>query len=125
MKRLFLTALLGCSPFAMAQASGQSQDYFRNVIDLAQTLGQAHAVRVACNGRGDQYWRQYMQNLLELEAPYGGGLRRSMVNGFNAGFSEGSDANPTCNSEAIAAEKTYAAKGQILSNQLAAANMPG
>lgn len=111
--------------FASSQTVPRNQDYFRNVVDLAQTLGQAHAVRVVCNGRGDQYWRKYMQSLLELEAPFGGSLRRSMVNGFNAGFSEGSDATPACNAAAISAEKTYAAKGQALANQLAAANMPG
>ena len=35
--------------------------------DLAETLGQAHAVRSACNGDADQTWRNYMMNLLAIE----------------------------------------------------------
>ena len=102
----------------------RSQDYFRDVISLSETLGKAHSIRVLCNGRNDQYWRSYMLRLLELEAPYGGGLRSSMVNGFNAGFSSGQSEHRACSNEAVAAEKTYAETGQALANQLAAANIP-
>ncbi|MEL7232787.1 MAG: TIGR02301 family protein, partial [Pseudomonadota bacterium] len=65
----------------------RNQDYFRDVIGLSEVLGKAHAVRVMCNGRNDQYWRSYMMRLLDLEAAYGGGLRSSMANAFNAGYS--------------------------------------
>jgi uncharacterized protein (TIGR02301 family) len=102
----------------------RSQDYFRDVISLSETLGKAHSIRVLCNGRNDQYWRSYMLRLLELEAPYGGGLRSSMVNGFNAGFSSGQSEHRACSNEAVAAEKIYAETGQALANQLAAANIP-
>ena len=102
----------------------RSQDYFRDVIDLSETLGKAHAIRVLCNGRNDQYWRSYMLRLLELEAPYGGGLRSSMVNGFNAGFSSGQSEYRACSTDAVAAEKVFAESGQALANRLAAANIP-
>jgi len=109
---------------AHGQTVVRSQDYFRDVIALSETLGKAHSVRAVCNGRNDQYWRSYMQRLLELEAPYQGGLRRSMVNGFNAGYSSGSAVHEVCNIEAVAAEKAYAGEGLALTNRLATENIP-
>jgi uncharacterized protein (TIGR02301 family) len=110
---------------AQGQSNVRSQDYFRDVTALAEVLGKAHAVRVVCNGRNDQYWRSYMLRLLELEAPYQGGLRRSMVNGFNAGFSWGGSLHSACDAEAATAEKAYAAEGRDLSARLVQANIPG
>lgn len=66
-----------------------------------------------------------MQRLLELEAPYQGGLRRSMVNGFNAGFSTGKSYHSLCTQSTVDAEKVYAEEGQMLANRLTAGNMPG
>ena len=110
---------------AHGQSTVRSQDYFRDVTALAEVLGKAHAIRVVCNGRNDQYWRSYMLRLLELEAPYQGGLRRSMVNGFNAGFSWGSDLHPDCDGSAVNAEKAYAREGRDLSARLVQSNIPG
>jgi uncharacterized protein (TIGR02301 family) len=125
---LLAISLLGLSvlpgPSAYGQSRVPSQDYYRDVTTLAEILGKSHAIRVVCNGRNDQYWRSYMLRLLELEAPYQGGLRRSLVNGFNAGFSWGSDLHPTCDSNAVSAEKTYAAEGRDLSARLVQSNIP-
>ena len=110
---------------ADAQSKVPSQDYFRDVTALAEVLGKSHAIRVACNGRNDQYWRSYMLRLLELEAPYQGGLRRSLVNGFNAGFSWGSDLHPICDGNAKTAEQAFAAEGRDLAAQLVQASIPG
>lgn len=103
----------------------RDQDYFRDVIALSEVLGKAHAVRVVCNGRNDQYWRSYMQRLLDLEAAYGGGLRTSMANAFNAGYSTTEAQFPACTQDAVDAEKGYATDGQTYANRLAAANIPG
>jgi uncharacterized protein (TIGR02301 family) len=119
-----LLAVLPALP-ANGQSVVRSQDYYRDVITLSETLGKAHAVRVVCNGRNDQYWRSYMQRLLELEAPYQGGLRRSMVNGFNAGFSTGKSLHQVCDSNTVAAEKTYATTGRDLAASMVRANIPG
>ncbi|MEM7330110.1 MAG: TIGR02301 family protein [Pseudomonadota bacterium] len=126
---LLAAGLLCLSLLPVQSASGQSrvpsQDYYRDVTALAEVLGKSHAIRVACNGRNDQYWRSYMLRLLELEAPYQGGLRRSLVNGFNAGFSWGSDLHPICDANAASAEKTYAAEGRDISARLVQSNIPG
>lgn len=103
----------------------RSQDYFRDVTTLSENLGKAHAVRVVCNGRDDQYWRGYMQRLLQLEAPSSGGLRRSMVNAFNAGFSTGQAVHTSCSPDTVAAEKRYATTGRDLARRLTSANIPG
>ena len=119
-----LTPVMFAAP-VQSQSRVPSQDYFRDVTALAEVLGKAHAIRVTCNGQNDQYWRTYMLRLLELEAPYQGGLRRSLVNGFNAGFSWGSDLHPVCDGNAVNAEKAYAAEGRDLSAKLVQANIPG
>ena len=106
------------------QAITRSQDYLRDVISLSEVLGKAHAVRIVCNGRNDQHWRAYMMRLLELEAPYQGGLRRSMVDGFNAGFATGEAMHQACDAATKAAEKDYAAQGQALTLTLTVENIP-
>ena len=105
-------------------ADTRSQDYLRDVISLASTLGSAHAIRLVCNGRDDQYWRSYMQELLGLEAPYRGSLRSSMVDAFNSAYSAESARRTVCDAGAVSAEKMYASTGQRLSNALAQANLP-
>ncbi len=119
------SAAICLAPLANAQNYVRGQDYLRDVIDLAEALGKTHAMRVVCNGNGDQYWRSYMISLMEYEAPYEGGLRRSMINSFNAGYSTALAAQPTCNSDAAKAEKAYAADGRIITNRLATSNIPG
>lgn len=120
---LALTLLSGL--MAQAQSVTRSQDYLRDVVTLSEVLGKAHAVRTVCNGRNDQYWRDYMQRLMDIEAPYRGGLRDSMVNGFNAGFSVGSARHQVCDNATVAAEKTYADEGRTITTRLATENMPG
>lgn len=102
----------------------RSQDYIRDVVALSSTLGSAHAIRTLCNGRDDQYWRGYMQELLSVEAPYQSRLRTSMVDAFNDSFEAESRRRRACDESAISAEKIYASTGQRLSNSLAADNLP-
>ena len=109
---------------AIGQSVERDQDYMRNVVELASTLGSAHAIRVTCNGRDDQYWRGYMQRLLTLEAPYGGDLRSSMVTAFNTAFSAESSRRSYCDTATVEAEKLYATAGKRLADRLAQSNMP-
>ena len=102
----------------------RSQDYLRDVVSLSSTLGSAHAIRLLCNGRDDQYWRVYMQELLGVEAPYRSRLRSSMVDAFNNAFQAESTRRRQCDEAAVSAEKMYASTGQQLANALAEANLP-
>lgn len=110
---------------AQAQMVTQNQDYYRDVVNLSELLGKAHAIRIVCNGRNDQHWRSYMQRMLELEAPYQGGLRRSMVDAFNAGYNVGTMLHDECSRETVAAEKAYAEAGRALTLRLTTQNIPG
>lgn len=102
----------------------RTQDYISDVIELSSTLGSAHAIRLLCNGRDDQYWRLYMQELLGVEAPYQSRLRSSMVSAFNEAYSSESARRRGCDDSAVSAEKIYANTGQSLANRLAEANLP-
>ncbi len=117
--------LFAGASFDAAAQRARSQDYLQTVIDLSGVLGKAHAMRVACNGNSDQYWRRYMVSLLDLESPHNGGLRSSMINSFNSGFSIASADHEVCSNLSIADEKKYAEEGRRLSNELSTANIPG
>ncbi len=115
--------------FAQSQSLEQDvplrdQAYFRDVVELSRVIGSAHAVRVACNGVDDQYWRSYMQQILGLEAPERGPLRSRMVEGFNQGYQESEARNGRCSANSAQAEAQYAREGKRLSDALAAFYFP-
>lgn len=116
-----LISLLVLAPASLAQEGIplRGPDYIRDTINLSRALGSAHAVRVRCNGRGDQYWRVYMQDFLELEAPQRGSLRSSLVDGFNSSYQNTSARYLICDSLAVEAEQRYAAEGKTLADRLA------
>ena len=123
MKRALLAVLLLANAVA-AHAQARSQDYIRDLVELAGILGGAHAIRVACNGRGDQYWRERMSGLLELEAPEASPLRRSMVDAFNRTYGFESERRLVCDSSARDGEIAYAAQGRMIADRMAARLLP-
>lgn len=106
------------------RAPPRTQDQMRDAIYLAGTLGSVHAIRVKCNGRDDQYWRVKMKDLLDLEAPNGGGLRSSMARAFNDAYTNESRKWRGCTTAAVAAEAEYAAEGRELADKLAMSYFP-
>ncbi|MFT5775134.1 TIGR02301 family protein [Hyphomonas sp.] len=130
-KTVFHGALLSLLLIAGAsKASAQSgiplrgPDYFRDASELAATLGSAHAIRVRCNGREDQYWRRYMADMLRYEAPERGNLRSSLVEGFNNAYTRTSAQYLSCDNSAIEAEARFARDGQDISNRMATHYFP-
>lgn len=93
--------------------------YYSDATQLARVLGKAHAIRVACNGRSDQFWRLYMQEMLDLEAPVQGGFRDSMARAFNDSYAAESSVRGWCTKETVAAEAVYAAEGKAIAERLA------
>jgi uncharacterized protein (TIGR02301 family) len=89
------------------------------LTDLAETLGQAHAVRSLCNGDADQTWRDYMTNLLAIEAP-SGPLARTLTSAFNRGFRSQSSRTRACTSDMPRVEAQIAARGRVLAEMVAA-----
>lgn len=94
------------------------------LVGLAHTLGALHALRVSCDGRGDQTWRSRMATLLDLEAPASGTLRDPLVVAFNGGFQAGGRGIATCPQDPRTREASLARQGRQLALQLAARYRP-
>jgi len=131
LKHIVLSALLILASVVGATASSAAQDsneralptrsgqYLSDAVTLARLLGRAHAIRVKCNGRSDQFWRLYMQEMLDLEAPDQGRLRQSMARAFNDAFTAESNARQWCDDSAVAAEAQFASQGRTIAERLA------
>lgn len=87
------------------------------LVDLADILGQAHAIRTTCNGEGDQTWRAYMMEMMSIEAP--GGRRRSeLTRAFNQGYRTQSRRARSCTSDLAQVEAELANRGRMLSETI-------
>jgi uncharacterized protein (TIGR02301 family) len=110
---------------AMAPSLGVAQSMTRSpqareaLAQLAYDLGEAHALHRLCAGPSDATWYGRMQQLQAQEAA-DEGFRRRLVERFNAGFAAGSGEFPACTPQSRAAERTIAARGAALAQQLAA-----
>ncbi len=62
---------------------------------LAAVLGQSHALRQACRGPDDMYWRERMQRLIEAQDP-SDELRQRLTSAFNDGFARARAGKPGC-----------------------------
>jgi uncharacterized protein (TIGR02301 family) len=115
-KRLALLAalaLLAGSAAAQDRAPSQRQI----LVDLAYVIGQSHALRQACAGPADQYWRGRMTRLLQTESP-DAAFDRRLKEAFNTGFVAGQSAFPTCSADSKREEVRAAARGRTLAVQL-------
>ncbi len=87
------------------------------LIELAGVLGESHALRQACAGREDQYWRARMMRLLEVEqAP--AAVERALTSAFNNGYESRRRSYPVCTPTARRAEAAAAARGRSLARRL-------
>jgi uncharacterized protein (TIGR02301 family) len=112
-----LAAALGVAAPATAQEEGAGPP-FETLVQLAGTLGEAHAIRALCSGDSDQTWRNYMQNLLDLEAA-DGGKRSALTSAFNRGYRSQSSRHSQCTAELNALEGQIAARGRALADAVA------
>jgi uncharacterized protein (TIGR02301 family) len=90
------------------------------LVDLAETLGEAHAIRSVCNGDQDQTWRNYMFSMLNMEGPTGSPRRSAMTSAFNRGFRTQSTRNRSCTPDLPGVEAQIAARGRALAESVAA-----
>lgn len=88
------------------------------VSDLAEVLGRAHAVRTVCNGESDSTWRNYMLNLMAIEAP-SGPRRATLTDSFNRGYRGQSRETSSCTDQMPAVEAGIARRGRELSEAIA------
>lgn len=121
-RRVFAIAVL--SAFALpavapAVAQERAPPERQTLLDLAYTLGESHALRQACSGEDDQFWRDRMVRLTDTEAAdaaFDGRLKQQ----FNSGFATRQTEFPACSPASKRAEQAVARKGQGLANRLSA-----
>jgi uncharacterized protein (TIGR02301 family) len=91
-----------------------------DLLALSFVLGRAHGLRVGCNGRVDQVWRDYMQRFVDIEAPGQPELRARLIEAFNQGYrQEQGTVAAGCGPNATAIEARLAAEGRMLADRLA------
>lgn len=134
MRNFLAAAFVLLATPALAQAPAQSaappvrkieggsplQTYETDLGGLSKVLGAAHYIRILCQGRGDQFWRQRMAAVMALEGPPGTPRRVMMSQNFNVGYRETEERFSTCSADAQAAELQFKAQGIRYSQALAA-----
>lgn len=100
-----------------AQSQLRGEEWYRGqLIELSEVLGGAHYLRVICDGRGDQRWRDYMRGVIEREPNYNAVL----VEGFNRGYRDEEARFPTCDNTTRQMEAELRARGLRLAQGLSA-----
>lgn len=108
-----LAALVAAPVLAQERDARERQ----RLLDLAYALGESHALRQACEGESDQYWRARMVRLTEVEQAdqaFDVQLRER----FNTGFAARRSEYPTCDDASRKAEQQAARRGQALAQRL-------
>jgi uncharacterized protein (TIGR02301 family) len=101
-----------------AAAQDRSPSGRQDLADLAYVLGEAHALRQACQGPDDQYWRQRMVRLVQTEQP-DAGFERHLREEFNTGFAIRQSQFPACTPASRRAESVAMVRGRALAERLA------
>jgi uncharacterized protein (TIGR02301 family) len=109
---LCATAMAGFAAApALAQqpeAPARGEDWYRGqLVELAEVLGGAHYLRILCEGRDDQRWRDYMRGVIQREPNYNAVL----VEGFNRGYRNEEARFPTCDTTTRQMEAELRARG--------------
>ncbi|MDO9471975.1 MAG: TIGR02301 family protein [Caulobacter sp.] len=117
MHRRLLALILIAAFTAPAMAQEREPAERQTLIDLAYALGESHALRQACAGEGDQYWRERMMQVTQTEAA-DAAFNGRLTQAFNSGFATRQTEFPSCSPASKRAELMVARKGQSLSRQL-------
>ena len=119
MKTRLISLMYVVAAFASpAVAQDRTPTQRQTLTDLAYVLGESHALRQACLGPLDQFWRGRMLRMVDAEAP-DPAFNTRLHNAFNAGFSSAQAQYPTCGADSRRAEAAAAGHGQALAAGLA------
>lgn len=103
--------------FGTALAQDRPPAERQTLSELAYTLGESHALRQLCMGLTDQYWRNRMLRLTEIEesdAAFDATIRER----FNIGYAAGQAQAQDCDAYSRRAEAASASRGQALAQKL-------
>ncbi len=119
---LFALLLVAAAP-ALAQPDAPSQplargeEWYRGqLVELAEVLGGSHYLRILCDGRRDQRWRDYMRGVIEREP----GHNAALVEGFNRGYRNEEARFPVCDDATRQMEAELRARGVRVAQGLSA-----
>ncbi len=115
MRAILAIALIAAASPALAQERSPTER--QTLVDLAYVLGESHALRQACGGAGDQFWRGRMARLIETEVP-DQAFEDRLKGAFNNGYAARQTEFPGCGPETRRAEAAAAGRGQGLANRL-------
>lgn len=102
-----------------AEAPARGEDWYRGqLVELAEVLGGSHYLRILCDGRSDQRWRDYMRGIIQREPQYNAAL----VEGFNRGYRNEEARFPTCDNTTRQMEAELRARGLRVAQGLSARN---
>ena len=108
MRAAALILALSLSALALpAQAQERTPAQRQTLADIAYVLGESHALRQACEGAYDQYWRDRMMGVTDTEAP-DAALDRRLKEAFNSGFASRRAEFPECSRASRIAEAAAA-----------------
>lgn len=110
---LVLSALVATPGLAQERDARERQ----RLLDLAYTLGESHALRQACQGESDQYWRSRMVRMTEVEQA-DQAFDARMRERFNTGFASRRSEYPICDDASRKAEQQVSRKGQSQAQKL-------
>jgi len=108
-------------PQGEAQQEGpvRTEEWYRTqLVELSEILGGSHYLRVLCDGRDDQRWRDYMRGVIEREPNY----NAQLVEGFNRGYRNEETRFQTCDATTRQMEAELRARGLRVSQGLSARN---
>ena len=115
--KLPFAILLMALAFGPALAQDRPPAERQTLGELAYALGESHALRQLCRGLGDQYWRDRMLRLTEVEdsdAAFDAVIRERFNTGYAAGQAQAQDCGPYSRR----AEADAASRGQALAQTL-------
>lgn len=117
MRATLLIAAVVAALGGAAQAQDRTPGVRQTLVDLAYVLGESHALRQACLGAEDQFWRTRMIRMVDTEQP-DAALDRRLKEAFNTGYASRQSEFPECTGATRRAEIATLTKGQALAGQL-------
>ncbi|HYD87316.1 MAG TPA: TIGR02301 family protein [Vitreimonas sp.] len=90
--------------------------YSGQLIELSEILGGSHFLRILCEGRDDQRWRDYMRGVISREPEY----NALLVEGFNRGYRNEEARFDRCDDAARQMEAELRARGLRVAQGLSA-----
>lgn len=113
----FASGAAAQQPEPQAQAPQRGEAWYRGqLVELAEVLGGAHYLRILCDGRGDQRWRDFMRGVIEREPRY----NSELVDAFNRGYRQEESRFFNCDGTARQVEAELRARGLRVSQALSA-----